>query len=296
MIAALTVLIDATLRMATALAWPALGETLMERTGVLNIGLEASVLWGALGGLLGALALGDPWGGVALGAGLGLVSSLAFGLCVERGRLNAVLAGTAMNLVALGGTGFVYRHLFGRTGTGAAVPLLGPLLSNETPLVGPLLGQSALFGLALVAAGVLHVFLFRTRAGLRWRACGEDPRAAADQGIAVTRVRLAATALGGALAGVGGAFLVVAATGVFVERMSAGRGFMALAIVALGRWRPGGVWLGALLFGLAGAAQFFFQALGTGAPYHVFLMLPYVLTLAVLALRRPGESGPAVLR
>lgn len=296
MIAALTVLIDATLRMATALAWPALGETLMERTGTLNISLEASVLWGALGGLLGALALGDPWGGVALGAALGLLSSLAFGLCVERGRLNAVLAGTGVNLIALGGTGFVYREMFGRTGTGAAVPLLGPLVPNAVPLVGPFLSQSALFVLAGLAATGLHYFLFRTQRGLTWRACGEDPRAAADQGIAVTRVRLAATAVGGAMAGVGGAFLVVAATGVFVERMSAGRGFMALAIVALGRWRPGGVWLGALLFGLAGAAQFFFQALGTGLPYHVFLMLPYVLTLAVLALRKPGEGGPAVLR
>lgn len=296
MIAALTVLIDATLRMATALVWPALGATLMERTGILNIGIEASVLWGALGGLLGALALGDPWGGVALGAALGMLSSLAFGLCVERGRFNAVLAGTAVNLIALGGTAFVYRELFGRTGTGAAVPLLEPLMPSALPLVGPIFSQTALFVLAALAAAAMHVFFFRTQPGLVWRACGEDPRAAADQGVAVTRIRLAATSVGGAMAGIGGAFLVVAATGVFVERMSAGRGFMALAIVVLGRWRPGGVWLGALLFGMAGAAQFFFQALGTGLPYHVFLMLPYVLTLAVLAARKPGAGGPAVLR
>lgn len=296
MIAAFTVLIDATLRISTALVWPALGETLMERTGILNISIEASVLWGALGGLLGALALGDPWGGVALGAALGMLSSLAFGLCVERGRFNAVLAGTAVNLVALGGTAFVYREFFGRTGTGAAVPLLGPLVPSALPLAGPIFSQSALFGLAIVAAAAMHGFLFHTQRGLTWRACGEDPRAAADQGVAVTGVRLTAAALGGALAGVGGAFLVVAATGVFVENMSAGRGFMALAIVVLGRWRPGGAWLGAMLFGLAGALQFFFQALGTGVPYQIFLMLPYLLTLAVLALRKPGADAPAVLR
>ena len=292
---ALNVLLDATLRMATALVWPALGELLIERTGIFNISLEASMLWGALGGLAGSLWLGDPWGGVGAGAVLGALSSLAFGALVVRGRLDAVLTGTDVNLIAYGGTGFLYRTGFGKTGTGAAVPLLRPALHIDLPIVGTLAGQSLLFYAALAAAAVIAYWLARTQRGVQWRACGEDPQSAQLQGIAVSRVRMLACLWGGALAGVGGAFLVVGSTGVFVERMSAGRGFMALPIVVLGSWRAGGIWAGALLFGLAGAMQFFFQALDTGLPYQLFLVLPYVLTLAVLALRRRRTRGPAVL-
>jgi simple sugar transport system permease protein len=293
---AFNVLIDATLRMATGLAFPALGELLIERSGLFNIGLEACVLWGALGGLVGSLWLGDPYAGIAVGAMFGLLNGLLFGLLVVPGRMNAVLVGTALNLIALGGTGFVYRAMFGHTGTGAAVPLLSPMLQTDLPAAGPLLSQSLMLPVAVALTASLGWFFFRTRAGVQWRACGEDAEAAAMQGVQVSRVRLAACALGCMLAGVGGAFLVVGAAGVFVERMSAGRGFMALAIVVLGRWRPGGVLAGALLFGVAGALQFFFQALGTGVAYQWLLMLPYVLTLAVLALGRRSNAAPALLK
>ena len=133
--------------------------------------------------------------------------------------------------------------------------------------------------------------------GLRLRACGEYPAAADAAGVRVGRVRVGAVLAGGALAGLGGAYLSIGYTNGFVENMSAGRGFIALAVVILGRWNPGGVALAALLFGLASAAQFAFQATRTGVPYQFFLALPYLLTLAALLLRSRlgGGAAPAAL-
>jgi simple sugar transport system permease protein len=166
------------------------------------------------------------------------------------------------------------------------------------PLVGrALFAQPAVtyFTYALVPA--LGWWMYRTHGGLALRAVGESPEAAAAAGVSVRRVRLLAVLFAGALGGVAGGALVLAQVGTFAEGMSAGRGFIAIAVVALGRWRPGGVALAALLFGAASALQYFFQAMGWRVPYQAFLALPYLLTLAALAAagarRRAGRAGPA---
>jgi simple sugar transport system permease protein len=173
----------------------------------------------------------------------------------------------------------------------AALPLLGPLLLRQTPFVWA--------GLALAAA--IGLALSRTRAGLRLRAVGESARAADAEGVSVGRTRLLAVVFGAALAGLAGAALSLAQSDTFTEGMTAGRGFIALAVVIFGRWRASGVLLAALFFGAATALQFRLQARGAGFPYPLSLMLPYLVTLAVLAVasgraRAPGDLGRAYRR
>lgn len=273
------ILMDGTIRQATALVLPALGELLMERSGVLNIGLEGCMLWGAFAGLVGTLSWG-PQAGLACGLVAGVANGVVFGWLTALRKTNAIVAGMAVNLLALGGTGFLYRLVYGKTGTGASVELLPKLGA----WAGPLANQTWMPLAAVLLAWLLQYGLTRTYWGVGLRACGGNPAAARMQGVPVAALRFWACIIGSGLAGVGGAFLVVGSTGVFVERMTAGRGFMALAIVILGRWNAWGVCAAAVMFGGAVAAQFAVQAMATGIAYQWFLMLPYVITLATLAL------------
>ena len=295
---ALTPFLAATIRTATPLALAALGELLVERTGLINIGLEGAVLAGAFGALAGATA-GGVAGGYA-GAMLGgvLVAAL-FAICVLVLRADQIITGMALTLLAVGATGTLYRALYGASGAALHAPTSGPLPIPglvSIPVVGEaLFDQPVVTYFAYLLAPVLAWWLTRTHAGLALRAIGERPDAAAAAGIAVTRMRALAVIAGGVLGGLAGGTLVLAQAGTFVENMSAGRGFIALAIVVLGRWRPLGVALGALLFGAASALQFAFQAMGWGAPYQIFLATPYLLTLAALAGAMGRARAPAAL-
>lgn len=268
------------LTLAAPLLWAAVAELLGERAGVLNIGVEGVMLVSCLAAALAAPGLGPGWA-VLVAAAAGTVANLAFAGVVVAGA-DQVVAGTGMVLVGLGLTGTVFRGLQARGFSGALLPTLpwGPLELG-----------------ALAAPLLVALVLRRTRAGLVLRACGESPEAVAAAGIDPRRVRLAVLAVAGALVGVGGAALVLRAAGSFVEGMTAGRGFLALALVLLGRWRPLPVAVGALLLGAATALQFHLQGLGlAGVPYHFLLALPYLLTLAVLALLpRAVAAGPAAL-
>lgn len=293
--------LEATIRTATPLGYAALGELIVERAGIVNIGLEGIVLAGAFGALVGG-GVGGPalgyTGGIAAGAAVGLL----FAAMVLGARANQIVAGAAVTLFILGATGTLYREIYGTGGaalslvTSAPVPL-GPL--REIPVIGTALFHQPLptYGLyALVP--ILWCFLYRTHAGLALRATGEAPEAAAAAGVATMRIRWIAIVSAGALGGLGGATLVLAQAGTFAEGMSAGRGFIAIAIVALGRWHPLGVALGALVFGAATALQFLSQTGGesaAGIPYQLFLALPYVLTLLGLALIRSRAAAPAAL-
>lgn len=295
---ALTPFLAATIRTATPLALAALGELLVERTGLINIGLEGAVLAGAFGALAGATA-GGVAGGYA-GAMLGgvLVAAL-FAICVLVLRADQIITGMALTLLAVGATGTLYRALYGASGAALRAPTSGPLPIPglvSIPVVGEaLFDQPVVTYFAYLLAPVLAWWLTRTHAGLALRAIGERPDAAAAAGIAVTRMRALAVIAGGVLGGLAGGTLVLAQAGTFVENMSAGRGFIALAIVVLGRWRPLGVALGALLFGAASALQFAFQAMGWNAPYQIFLAAPYLLTLAALAGAMGRARAPASL-
>ncbi len=295
---ALVSFLEASVRLGVPLALAAIGETVSERSGVINIGLEGSLIAGALAGALGALALGAP-GGVLTGALAGAFVAFVFAAFSIGLGTDQIITGTAITLGGLGFTGAVYQARFGATGTALTLPTLPavpiPLLS-DIPLIGPaLFDQAATAYLAYLAAPALWWFLFRTEWGLELRAVGEEPDAAAAAGVRVLWTRFWATVFGGALAGVAGAHLALAHAGTFAENMSAGRGFIAIAVVVLGRWNPVLVLVAALLFGAASALQFQAQTLGWDVPYQLFLAFPYVLTLAALAGWVGRARAPAAL-
>ena len=301
---ALAAFLEATVRTATPLALAALGESVTERAGVINIGLEGAIMAGAFGALVGAgLApgLGGAALGFAVGALAGLLAAALFAAFAVGLRADQIITGTAVTLASLGLTGTLYRTLYGETGAALTLPTTPPAPIPGLSAV-PLLGR-ALFAqppatyLLYLLGPALAWWSSRTHAGLALRAVGEQPDAAVAAGIRPRRVQLAATLFGGAMGGLAGATLVLAQAGTFAEGMSAGRGFIAIAIVVLGRWHPAGVALASLLFGLASALQYLFQAMGWALPYQLFLALPYALTLAVLATagarRRGGVRGAA---
>jgi len=196
-------------------------------------------------------------------------------------------------------TGAVYQARFGATGTELSLPTLQALpipLLERIPLIGSaLFAQAPTAYLAYALAPALWYWLFRTPSGLELRAVGEAPDAAKAAGVRVRRVRFLATLTGGALAGIAGAHLALAHAGTFAENMSAGKGFIAIAVVVLGRWNPLLVLAAALFFGAASALQFFLQALGFDLPYQLFLALPYLLTLAALGGWVGRARAPAAL-
>jgi simple sugar transport system permease protein len=289
----------AAVRVATPLLLAALGETVAERAGVINLGIEGAMLCGALASAIGS-AWGGAWVGVAAALAAGAAASAVFALVAIRGKADQIITGTAITLGAVGLTGAVYRAVFGAAGAALSIPTLPsipiPVLSR-IPLLGPaLFAQPATTYLAFAAVPLLWWLLNRTREGLAMRAAGESLAGARAAGIQIAAVRTRATIIGGAFAGVAGASLVLAQVGTFAERMTAGRGFVAIAIVVLGRWSPVGVLAAALLFGAATALQYLLQALGLDVPYQLFLMLPYLLVLLALAgavgrVRAPVELG-----
>lgn len=289
----------AAVRVATPLLLAATGETVAERAGVINLGLEGMMLAGALAATLGATSAG-PWTGLVLAVLAGMLLATAFAAIAIGARADQIIAGTALTLGAVGLTGTVYRQAYGAGGAGLALPTLGPVPIPglaDLPLVGPaLFDQPVPTYFALMALPVAWWVLFRTRAGLMLRATGEGAAAARAVGVRTRLVRTIATIVGGGFAGLAGATLVLAQVGSFAERMTAGRGYVAIAIVVLGRWHPAGVAIASLLFGAATALQYVFQSLGLAVPYQLFLMLPYALTLLALAgavgrVRAPADLG-----
>jgi ABC-type uncharacterized transport system permease subunit len=295
---AFTAFLEATIRTGTPLALAAIGELVVERAGVINIGLEGALIAGAFGALVGA-GVGGTIAGFAAGMVAGATVALIFALFVVRLRADQIITGTAVTLLAVGLTGTLYRVFYGETGAALSIPTSRPVmipLLASVPIVGPVLfAQPVITYVAYVTVPLLWWWLYRTRAGLALRAIGERPEAADAAGVRTSRVRVLAILFGGAMGGLSGATLVLAQAGTFAEGMSAGRGFIAIAVVALGRWQPTGVAIAALLFGAASASQFLFQAMGWTLPYQLFLALPYTLTLVALARVGARTSAPAAL-
>lgn len=296
-------MLEASVRIALPLLLVVIGEIVAERSGVLNIGLEGMILAGAFGGFAGAWATGSPWAGLATGTAAALLLAGLFALLVVRWALDPIVSGVALNVLALGATGVLFRALtesaagtvFVSTFPPLAVPGLAAL-----PLLGPALFRLNALGYATIGlAAAASLFLRRTSAGLVLRAAGENPDAVETAGIDPARVRILAVLFCGAAAGAAGVYLSCGYSDTFVENMSAGRGFVALAIVVFARWTPLGGAAGALLYGLATALQVRLQGravLGVEIPYQFFQMLPYALTLVVLATTsRRGAGAPAAL-
>jgi general nucleoside transport system permease protein len=295
---ALVPFLEAAVRTATPLAFAAMGELVAERSGTINLGLEGTIIAGCAGGAAAA-----TWGGAAAGyagaAMAGLVMALVFAFFVVRLGTDQIITGTALTVLGLGVTG-TWFHLAPTTlGAGTVFPTTGamaiPLLS-DLPVIGRVLFAQAAPTYALyVAVPVLAWWMTRTHAGLALRAVGESPEAAAAAGLAPARIRTFALCFAGLMGGLCGGTLVLAQVGSFNEGMSAGRGFIAIAIVVLGRWTAWGTAGAALVFGAAFALQYLVQSLGLDLPYQLFLAAPYLLTLVLLASLRGRAIAPAHL-
>jgi simple sugar transport system permease protein len=283
--AATLLLVASTIRLATPLAIAALGELVAERAGVLNIGIEGMMLTGALAAFAAGAATGSLALGCLAGIAAGVAMSALFALFVLRRGADPIVSGTALNVLALGLTGVLFRSL---TPPGKGI--------ERAPQMGELVpGFNVYVALALALVVGVILFLGRTRTGLALRAVGERAEAAHVQGIDVLRFRWLAVLFGGACAGLAGSAIVLWISDTFVEGMTSGRGFIALALVLFGGYRPLRIVAGALLFGAANALQYRLQAAGSAIPYNLLLMTPYVLTLLVLALFAGRVSGPGDL-
>lgn len=268
---------------ATPLLIAAMGELIVERSGVLNLGVEGMMIMGAVTGFGVALATGSPWLGVLAAVGVGALFSLLFGFLTLTLVTNQVATGLALTLLGLGLSGMLGEGFVGFPGVKMSyvhIPYL-----TDLPLVGKLLfGQDPLFYLSIALTGGVAWFLFRTRAGLTLRSVGDNHSSAHALGINVIAIRYLAVMFGGACAGLAGAYLSLVYTPQWIENMTAGRGWIALALVVFASWRPWRVLAGAYLFGAVSIGQLHAQALGIGVPSQLLSSLPYLATIAVLVL------------
>jgi general nucleoside transport system permease protein len=267
-------LLSSTLRVSTPLIFAALGGMFSERSGVINIALEGMMLVGAFGAAVGTLATHSPWLGSACGVGAGTLLALVYGLFVIRLRSNQIVAGTAINMLALGLTPFLCKLQYDVTGQTPAIPIEERF-------------QSAPLYLSWLLVVGCWLWLKYTRQGLWLSFAGEHPEALDAAGIRVNRVRWAAVLVSGALAGMGGASLSVFLSSSFARNMTAGRGFMALAALIFGKWRPVPTAVACLLFGFAEAVQIRLQGVVLWGkdpiPVQFIQIFPYLVTLLVLA-------------
>ena len=285
----------ATFRTSTPLVLGALCGLLGERTGVVNIGIEGQLLMSAFTGFYTAAATGSIWAGVLAGVLSGALLGLFLALCAVTWKIDQIIAGTVINIFVLGITSFLYAQ--GKTSPGGLNAIGIPLLSH-IPLIGKVLfDNTPIAYMAIILVFVLHVGLFHTRWGLRSRSVGEHPSASDTVGISVSRTRYLNVALAGGMAGLGGAFLSLEAVGTFERGMSAQRGFIALAIMIFGRWKPILAWAGALFFAFTNALarQLQFDQV-IDVPPQFINIIPYVLVIVVLALfagkvRPPAAAG-----
>ena len=289
-------LIGATLRIATPILYAALGETIVERVGILNLGIEGTMLLAAFGGFVAAETSGSLLLGLLAAMAVGVALGALMGLLSVTLRTNQHVAGLGITLFATGLTLFAFRLKYGGRSTPPSLdegfPQL-PILSDT--FLKPIFNQYALTYAALILVVVIGWMLYKTAFGLRLRSVGENPEAADIAGISVYRTRYIALMLGGALMGIGGAFLSLAQLGAFAHGIVNGQGWIAIAIVIFGNWQPKRVLWGALLFAGVQALQLRLQAEGVDLPYEVLLALPYILTIVVLAIAGRNASYPAAL-
>ena len=271
-----------TLVKATPLILAALAGVICERAGILNIALEGALTAGAFTGVAVSYATGNPVAGLVAGILAGMALCGMLGVAATRFNVDQIVAGTGLNLLAAGGTAFGLVVVFGQPGASPEVPALGTV------------GEKILIVVAFACAFLLQAILDRTPWGLRLRACGENPRAVRSAGVDPRTMRVVATLVGGALAGLAGVFLSLGELDIYSDGMTAGRGFIAIALVIFGRWSPLGAAGAALAFGALAALQFVLQR--AGVPSELMQALPYLAALAALTgiagkARAPAADG-----
>lgn len=287
-IALLTALLASALRLAAPIAFAALGGVLSERSGVFNVALEGFILMGAFGAAFGTFHTGSPVLGLLIGMLFGIIMALPLAIMTITLAVNQLVAGISINLFALGITAFLARIAIGETANTTLLPGFSPWpvpLLSEIAVIGPVFfHQDPLVYLIYLLAAVMYYVLYRTPLGLNIRAMGHNPRACDTMGISVPLTRYACVLISGALAALGGCYLVLSQVFVFSEHMSASKGFIALAAVILGRWNPLGAVLACLLFGFFDALQLRLQFSHPEIPYQLFAILPYLVSIIALVV------------
>lgn len=285
------------IRTAAPLLIAALGLLFNSRAGIVNIGGEGIMLVGAFSGVAFSYLTGNAWAGLAMAGIAGMVAGLLFAFMVITARADQTVVGTAINILGLALTTALTRILFGVNTAQPKIDAFSsfpvPLL-HKIPLIGEILfNQNVFVYLAILLLPLSHFILFKTEAGLRIRAVGEHPRACDTVGINVYRVRYITMLVSGFLCGLAGAGVSLGLLSFFTENMIAGRGFIALAAVTFGKWKPVGALWAVLLFGAGEALQYRIQAAGVDLPYEFLVMLPYLLTLLAVSGLVGRSKGPA---
>jgi len=295
----ITGLIGATMRMSTPIIFATLGEIIAERSGVLNLGIEGTMLMGAMTGFLVTFTTGSLWAGVLAAALVGMILSLLMAFLSVHLGLSQHVSGLGITLFSTGLAMFIYRLHFGS-------PIVPPTVEpfkqvtipflSKIPVIGPsLFDQYVLTYLAWLLIPVISILLYKTKIGLKIRTVGENPFAADTVGVNVNLTRTLSLAAGGALIGIGGAFLTLAHQNMFLIDVVGGRGWVSIAMVIFGNWDPLKGAVGAVIFGFLDGLQLRLQGLGIQIPFHVFLMIPYIITIVALVSVSRRAAVPAGL-
>jgi ABC-type uncharacterized transport system permease subunit len=298
-IAFISGLIGASMRMATPIIFATLGEILAERSGVLNLGIEGIMLMGAMTGFLVTFNSGSIWAGVLAAALVGMLLGMLMALLAVHLGLSQHVSGLAITLFSTGLAMFIYRLYFGSPTVPPTIQpfkqIALPLLS-KIPLLGPgLFTQYSLTYIAWLLIPVMSILLYKTQLGLKIRTVGENPVVADTVGVGVTLIRTLCLVFGGALMGIGGAFLTLAHQNMFLIDVIGGRGWVAIAMVIFGNWDPLKGAIGALIFGFLDGLQLRLQGMGIAVSFHLFLMVPYLLTIVALISVSRKAAVPAGL-
>lgn len=291
----------AAIRIASPLIFATLGELICERAGVLNLGIEGIMVAGAFAGWMAVYSGTGLWTGVCVAMLVGMLFGLLHSTLTVPFGLSQHVVGLGVTLLATSSTYFAYRLALPEVTSPPKIEAFQPLeipILSDIPLLGPaLFSQTPLTYLAFVLVAVVALVLYRTPLGLAVRAAGENPAAVAAQGLSVTAIRMGAVIVGSGLMAVGGAFLTMSAFDSFFFEMVNGRGWICIALVVFGSWRPGKALLGAVLFAAFDALQIRVQqtSLGTQIPYQIFLMMPYILSILALVVMSRRAEVPAAL-
>lgn len=294
-------LMGATMRMATPIIFAALGEILTERAGVLNLGIEGIMLMGAMTGFLFTYSTGSIWFGVFAAACVGMLFGFLMAVLSVNLGLSQHVSGLGITLFATGLAMFIYRLHFGSP---TVPPVIQPFkqvalpVLSKIPVIGPgLFTQYTLTYIAWLLVPALSILLYKTTIGLKIRTVGENPVVADTVGVNVTLTRTLCLVAGGGLMGIGGAFLTLAHQNMFLIDVIGGRGWVAIAMVIFGNWNPLKATIGALIFGFLDGLQLRLQSVGVVLSFHLFLMIPYLLTIiALIGVSRRAAVPAGLLR
>ena len=297
--ASISELIAAIISLSVPMAFAALGEVISERAGVINLGTEGVMLVGAISAFYISFFFGSDLAGVLLGAAGGALLGLVMAFISISLKQDQILSGLGIYFLGVGLSGFLYEASFGQVGSTIRItglPQLPIPILSQIPVIGDsIFSQDIIEYLAFVTLILVIIVVGRTTFGLNIRAVGENPSAADTLGVSVTKIRYAAVIIGATLAGIGGAYLALSSHAFQAENITAGRGFIAVAMVYFGKWRPARAFFGTFLFGAAYLLGAFFQVVGSIIPYYFLLMVPYVLTLVVLVGIARGARPPSAL-